>query len=1791
MSFHLPMERSTSNYQPFARPIPANRPPRHADSGASTMLRQRVAGAGAQRSPGKLSHRELKAAAALVLIPGRLLRIVTAAAVFGLLLVAVVAGPAAGADTPPRIWIEAENYAASNFAQHWETSSMGKPRLLSGGQWIMRGVGSDEVAKIVPAEGVTLQYKVPVARPGAYRLWARVGWFRARADFEWRLGNGPWHAVPHDQRTTNLMELGFFCEVSWADLGEVKLDGETTLQIRYPRVTEADRRMLMALDCFALVQGEFLPDGPFQPGQTYDEPRDRQAAEQVFQLPAPEGSQRSKVELTGLWQVARYDDPDMDRDTYEPVRELPRHGLRWMAFDVPGNPWECEPLVFGHRLIYHTRFTVPPGAKGRGFKLHFSGTNWIVSVFVNGRLAGTHQGVWVPWDLDITPHVRPGQVNELAVAVKGTYYAFDPGGMGDSSIHAARNRPLARKKWSRWVAPMYPSVKGDGDGYQYGIVNPVMLVCTGPVYTEDVFVKPSVQRKCLGLEYTLRNTTDRARTLAVRAEAVHDRTGELERAWDLPRVKIAAGDQAELRAEDLSWPEPKLWWPRPDPDLYRLRTVVREGDQVLDVHEQFFGFREVTIQGTGLYINGVRRNFWNWVDVSLPIIERPEDWAEAWRTEGDRFMRFSHGRKLTRVLKTREQRLEFYDRQGIPGRLCTMIDGMFISFRLLDRRGSGDERVVELNHVLWENFRRHMAQVARAYRNHPSVILYQVENELVYINGMNVYGGELDLIEEAMNQVVEAGRREDPTRPYTVGGGGDLSGRLEINGPHYPTASLDYYPENAYTVEHYSTKIERWPWGRTKPWQVGECSFAKHLEYGTLVSGSLASRSKQHARQAKAKYLRMLYGGYRWAGVSAFFPWDNLSEFEDAQKIFSDLCIIPRKQTHRLFAGRTNRLLFKVMNDTLSDAPITVSWSYEIGGRQVAAGSEVLRIEPGFGREYTIVVDAPEVEQRADGVLKLRAAQDGAKDYTDERLLPTLPAVGSLAVRDKVYVYDRSGTVAGFLSRAGLGPERIESLDSLRGRSGLLVVGPDTLTVEEAFGPELLAFAVTGGRVVCLEQETPPAGAALPAPIRPTQRFGGYAHPAALGTPVFRDMGADDLIDWSGDHPTFKAAYQKPSQGARSLAAAGTSLELSPLVEVPCGRGVIVLCQLRVGAKLGIDPAADVLLRNLIDVYGSYRPARGVAAVYAPQNALLGEKIAQCGVLAENVESLDAALDPARFKATIVDATPENLQALAGMKQRADGFQQAGCWIVLANVGPDDMAAFNRLVGGEFILRPFRMEKVTLNHNEYRLAATLSDADVALLSPERIMHSTYWASPNTFSHVIDATADFAPFTLPPGAPDDPFVYQPTRDDHDPYNFVNGLLADDSWRYTQQIWIGEDNTTGDLVFRLRKPEVLQTIQVWNLDTYGTFNELEILIDGASSQPMRMQLPHATELVTLRLPEPVSVERSITLRPTRWTLRGRRNREGQEIRLAGINNLAFLRPEEPEGAIALDSVGGLVAFPQDQGGIFLCQLKFMRDEPKEANDAAKVRILGTILGNMGIGSRAAQSVAVPGVNVRFEPVNLQEYGNAYLDAERGERAWFGDPRDVDLELLPRGRGEFADVTYHVTDYATAPTPDVIILGGQSRRWNPANVRELAGEVTGIRVGRKADVLYFLHTAHVAGPVTEREREQISDPRRPFELPVVMKYVVHYADGQTREIPVVLERQIGHWIQAEPRPLSEARLGWRKPLPAVDGRYAVLYSMQAANPRPSVEIQTMDLVRTSERAVPAVVAITLGQTIRAE
>jgi hypothetical protein len=66
--------------------------------------------------------------------------------------------------------------------------------------------------------------------------------------------------------------------------------------------------------------------------------------------------------------------------------------------------------------MYYREFDAPVGDYKRAW-LHFEGVDQYAAVWVNGELAGEHEGYATPFDLDITRMIRRGIRNTLLVRV------------------------------------------------------------------------------------------------------------------------------------------------------------------------------------------------------------------------------------------------------------------------------------------------------------------------------------------------------------------------------------------------------------------------------------------------------------------------------------------------------------------------------------------------------------------------------------------------------------------------------------------------------------------------------------------------------------------------------------------------------------------------------------------------------------------------------------------------------------------------------------------------------------------------------------------------------------------------------------------------------------------------------------------------------------------------------------------------------------------------------------------------------------------------------------------------------------------------------------------------------------------------------------------------------------------------------------------------------------------------------------------------------------------------------
>ena len=710
----------------------------------------------------------------------------------------------ARAQNTDTIWIEAENTATINIKPSdklkIQTAGWGNKQFLSGESWFQISAEENDVEANVPDEGILLSYKIAAPRAATYQIWNRIGYEFVRSPFDWRVDNGEWHNVSPQELTTDLMEIGFFNEVAWLQLGEQKLDaGAHTLEIRLPK-TKDDKgkfaRILYASDAIVLSDGAFHPNGAHKPGENASSAEDAAAAQKVFVLPAAKNGVRSEVTLEGDWEIAR-DDEQMPREVGEPIKELPTQAF-WSAIKVPSDKNVSRPdLIFAHRLWYRTRVEIPENQLGRSFVLTFPMNNLNTTVYVNGTLCGFSNTPLTHADIDVTKGIKAGR-NEIWVGIRDAWYGRNYNPDEPLKLRHTFNTPI----------------KFFGDGFQdlaypiwnnpqSGILETPVLTSLGATYASDVFVQPSVAKKQLNAQITLQNSSNAQANGTVEWAAIDDKSGQVEKSSAPQPFTLAAGATSTLNVA-ADWANAKLWWPN-DPNLYRLRTTVKIGGAVADIQETSFGFREWSARGIDFLLNGVR--WQQWADLTPLAAKTPEEFLKIYRDTNQRTFRLmmpGQGAGNWRYLGLAlPDALSFFDRTGVVVRRNSLVDGEAIGYAFSE----GDEALkkkfgTEMKVQLMKNWREQTLAQVRNERNHPSINVWTIENEFAYINLINLLGNSplMDEYEREISQISDAVISADPTRLVMIDGGGATKFQtLPIHGNHYVFDAKDTrYPDLAY---------------------------------------------------------------------------------------------------------------------------------------------------------------------------------------------------------------------------------------------------------------------------------------------------------------------------------------------------------------------------------------------------------------------------------------------------------------------------------------------------------------------------------------------------------------------------------------------------------------------------------------------------------------------------------------------------------------------------------------------------------------------------------------------------------------------------------------------------------------------------------------------------------------------------------------------------------------------------------------------------------------------------------
>ena len=1654
------------------------------------------------------------------------------------------------------VWLEGESGQTDIPVNN---AGWGNAEFLSQGKWMQVLVEADKVATVVPANGAIIRYPFSLDAAGSREVWGRIGYEFARSPFEWRVDNGDWRSVSPQDLTTDLMPLDFWCEVAWLKFGDVNLAaGAHALEIRLPRPTKADGkpdRLLFACDALCIAAKPFRTNGRFKPDESGRDNEDEAATKHVFQLRESAGAARASVALKGVWEIAR-DDEQSPGEVAEPIKALPRDPV-FRAIAVPGDKGELrKDLEFAHRVWYRTRVSVPASFAGRSFQIEFPLNNLNTTVYVNGRLCGFEKNPFCRFAIDVTAAVRPGQDNEILVGIRDAWYGRSADPANPMKLRKTFHFP--RKLLSDGFQDLdYPVWNCP----QSGLLATPVFHAAGPVYAADVFVKPSVARKTLESDITLRNTAAATRSLAILLEAVDPATGEIAAKSGPIAVALQPGESKTVPAA-IAWAAPKLWWPD-SPTLYTLRTTVLENGRPVDIRETPFGFREWTVRGTQFLLNGVPWRMWS--DLS-PSGATPALWVESYRARNQRAYRFSTAgqashRTLWFDLEPHEA-LAFFDANGIVVRRNTTLDGEMIGYQFHEK----DPAVIarqggsKLKLALMKNWTDQCVAQVKGERNHPSIQIWTIENEFAFINLINLLGGtpDMDAYEAEIKKAHDAVMAVDPTRSVMIDGGGALKDNsLGVHGDHY-VATLDTrYPDLAYAAFPEGGGRGRWIWDAQRPRYLGEDFYAAGIQPADFApwGGEVAFQGKAAAREAVGLCTRMLNEGYRWGGhYAAWTFWLGADGGSRQWEAYAPQAVFCRQWDWTFGSGQTITRTFGVFNDTRHAEPLTFTRTLAIGGKDVYAKRSVHPVAPGAAEKFDEAIALPAVAVRTEGVLTLTLAAGDREVFRAEKAVSILPppALRAPVSAGAIAVFDPRDAVAPTLAKLRVPFARIASLANLPADAKVLLVGPDALTPADSTSSALAAYAADGRAVVVLDQTHPLKYQALPATMETVTTNGapwaasgstGFIEDAAH--PVFAGLADKDFFTWGGaDAPMYRQAYVKPEKGARSLLQVGPRLGNTALVDVPAGKGVLLLCQLAMSGRFEANAAARQLLLNLLATGLAHKQTfAGVAAVLA--NDDLAKALDAIGLRhTRAADPLAAITDPAT-SIVIVSATPKHLAALAGAMPKVEAFWARGGTILFHGLAPEGLADFNRIVGVEHLIRPFRRERVQLPAVRDPLTAGLSNVDVVMLSGKRVFgfRADEYTVDDAFTYIVDLD-EIAPFA--------------TSEFGGYGQIVNGFIGADGWPLIIDFPMPDPGQSAPIVLKLPREETIEEIVYDPSVNYNPTTKLAVRFDGGES--LEFPITPDGEACVLAI-DPPRRAREIALEPCGWEMvPGKTRYQGiDNIWIRATRDATFQSTVRP-----MLNLGGLVRYEKGRGGAVLCNLKFQENETVPLNKTKKRNILATVLRNLKAPFDEGRTVIV-GAPLAFAPVDIHTKATTFKD----EKGWFGDKTRT-FAGLPAGRGKYAGVEFDVYEMPTSPTPQVLMLRGAGA---PGNLPE---RIEGIPVNRKADALFFLHTAKLAKRTTDRERAE----RKTF---VLFNYVVNYADGQKLEIPIRAEQDIEHYVQKAPAALPGAQLGWTAPYEGgVD--HAAAYAKQWNNPRPDVAIASVDMVPVDpSRGAPVLLALT--------
>lgn len=890
----------------------------------------------------------------------------------------------------------------------------------------------------------------------------------------------------------------------------------------------------------------------------------------TLDLPEKLDFETEKISVPSSW---RYSNPDNFGiiDDFQPY-DLFNYPLKWREAETG---------------VYRRTFKLDENMLQGNQFLKFNGIMQKSRIYLNGTVAGEWNESFLPLEIDVTGLVkRDGSENELMVVCT----EFDK-----TVIPSGQTKTLGLK--GSWYGNLCR-----------GIWQDVFLESRPPIYVKDAYIKTSVRNKNITADVTIKNTTEFEHKLTVKLE-ISDENG-IAKTFEVKDLKVAANSDITSKVAE-EWANPVLW-DIDNPHLYSMDiTVYQNENMIIDSKTVRFGFREIWTDNEKFILNGTRINLrgdsWHFQGAVQQTKEYALNWYKMCRENGLNFVRL-HA----------EPHPEYYlDAADEAGMLIVDETAIY-----------GSSKSMDASHpVFLENCDQHIKRLIKRDKNHPSIIMWSIENEMRWVDGREGYKQhvpkmlkivkELDttrpIILEGDNRLISKENTQveslhynidgtiaqwDKTRPLVFGEHGGWWYICPQNTSAYNGAktylSLEEARKGVVLKERLYVEYAR----KADVSGITSFNFAHYLMKSMPAEDILLEQGDLNTPGVKPKLIRKLsltLNNGLLKDYPVYIPNEAMPILKESYK---PVTILAAEYNSFFYAGEEILRTFDVYNDTLythnTKVNVTVK---EKSGELIYENIYEFTQLPSERKTIEVKFTPAEITGNIREIcLEAVLYHEDKEQHRLQKVYKLCPKslkTEALNMQDKKILYIGNEKTADIIKFLVPNAIHVNTLDGSLYSYDILIIGDYIPYSADKYQSLLGDYVEKGGIVIQLEQSSFAPGDVI---LYKHSFFSAHISSKENAEhPILKDLKDEDFMFWKPDiteeipASIIEQAFIKPSKGDFNMLLECNAGDFgdggdfwTPLIEYRHNLGLMLLNQLEIGENFDTVPQACILLRNML---------------------------------------------------------------------------------------------------------------------------------------------------------------------------------------------------------------------------------------------------------------------------------------------------------------------------------------------------------------------------------------------------------------------------------------------------------------------------------------------------------------------------------------------------------------------------------------------------------------------------------